>query len=527
MQTKFLLPLYASCLVLLSLTTSSCSDDDTGGGDPSANPTVRFTNLIDGQTVGGIVNITLEAEGPGTPEKLDLYLNGVLIETLTTIPYSFAWNTATLSPDAYSLKAVATTPDGRQGQASVQVVVRQDEAPRVLLTLQVPTDFFGVSARADRGYILLSDEQWGLITWRELRNGDNLTLSSTTYAGQSFTVTELYVYEDGDVTATSYLQAGAGAWTLNDPWEPAVPRSSVRLSFNWFTSDVSYSVSSNANFTTYSQRCNTTVSDKNPFPDDLDLSVSPAQIYVSAVIGGKFTFRMFSDPAITVGGQYTIDLSRVNTADTDYELTKEMVDVPGNDTQVQLFGLLRPGDLQAAYVIGRYGQSLQTIGIFTPKPTVNPFQDYFAITKYTGEDYVVENAGFGRYDFSRLDAQATVTNESATQLTLSTTGPFDLFEMDFTVGEDPRFPDGYWKVVGPSIANRTIRTPDLPDEIAEALPFGADLSAIHPADHVRMTDHTTLDGFAGVMTHLRGNPRGFTSLKRQHEKRSVDVYYKQ
>jgi hypothetical protein len=521
MQTKLLLPLYVSCLLLIALTTSSCSSDDDTKSENDGALSVHFTNPSNGQTVSGTVTVTLEAEGTSTPDKIDLYLNDALIKTFTTSPYSFAWNTTALTAGAYRLKAIARDAAGREAQTTVQITVQQQPTEtRELLSIPVGANFFGAN-RPDEGYIVISDAAWNLVAAGKLLNNQTLKLTSDTYKDTDFTVTEIYV-KDGKITATSYLHTAATTWTLNDPYLSATPRPSVRLSFNFLLAGASYGLSSNAAFTSPSVYSNTFVDMNNATSRDMDLSTSPGKLFARRIQGGVISFHLYASDAIAVGGAYVVDLSQVNDDDVRYRMQADVVNVPGTNTVIELFGLPVAGDLREAFQIGKYGQFDQTVGIFHPQSEVNPFADYFSITTYDWQNQEIENAGFGMHDLSRLDVQASVQNETTTGLTLTTTGNVDLFEMTFDIGDDLPWTDGTWRVVGPSVTDRIMKTPELPADIQDALAF-TNFSAIRSRGPIRFSDYTALDGYDGLLQYIQHSPKGFTSLSDKKEKKRVDV----
>ncbi|MBT1708054.1 hypothetical protein KK062_07465 [Fulvivirgaceae bacterium PWU5] len=523
MQTKFLLPLYASCLLLLALTTSSCSSDDNNKSENDGTLSLRFTNPTSGQTISGTVTVSLQAEGTSTPDKIDLYLNDALIETLTITPYSFSWNTTTLTAGAYRLKAVAIDLAGREAEASVQVTLQPSQTQE-LLTVPVRAGFFHGTNRPEKGYIVITDHDWNLIVSGELQNDKTLTLASNTFTGDDFIVTELYINNDY-INATSYLHTAAGTWSLNDPYLLEA-RNPINVSVNFLTSGANYTVSTNANFSSPSIYSNAFFNELNLLSKDLDLTVSPGKLYVTQYGQGALYFHMYDDNTIVKGGQYKVDLSQINTDDIRYQLLDHPVEVePGRNATVELFGLTTAGSLQEGFRIGIFQQFDNVLAYFLPPDDFNPFQDYFSITSFTWQNREIENSGFGLYDLSRPEVQATISDETTAGLTFTTSGDLDLFQLTFDVGEDATFVDGTWRVVGPAVNDQHIQAPELPEYIQDALWF-TDFKTVRVKGKVRLIDYTSLDSYADITTHIRNTPRGFTALNDKKEKKQVDLDFR-
>jgi hypothetical protein len=522
MQTKFLLPLYASCLLSLALTTSSCSSADNKS-ENDGTLSVRFTNPTNGQTVSGTVTVSLETEGTSTPDKIDLYLNDALIETLTTTPYSFSWNTTTFTAGAYRLKAVATDPAGRKAEANVQVTL-QPAQTQELLTVPVRAGFFNGTDRPEKGYIVITNHDWKLIASGELQNNQTLTISSNTFTDDDFIVTELYLYNN-HINATSYLHTAAGTWSLNDPYLLEA-RNPINVSVNFLTSGANYTVSTNANFSSPSIYSNAFFNELNLTSKDLDLTVSPGKLYVTQYVQGAMYFHLYDDNTIVKGGQYKVDLSQIDTDDIRYQLLDHPVEVElGRNAMVELYGLTTAGSLQEGFRIGIFQQFDNILVHFTPRDDFNPFQGYFSVTSFTWQNQEIENAGFGLYDLSRPDVQVIVSDETTAGLTFTTSGDQDLFQLTFDVGEDATFVDGTWRVVGPAVNDQRIQAPELPEYIEDALWF-TDFETVRIKEKVRLIDYTSLDGYTDVTAHIRNTPRGFAALGDKKEKKQIDIDFR-
>lgn len=90
-------------------------------------PMVKITSPANGSTVRGLVTINAEAaaNGPAISGVIfsDYPNQRMSLKTITSSPYSYAWNTAEAPNGAHTLTATVLTTDGRSAQHSVQVIV--------------------------------------------------------------------------------------------------------------------------------------------------------------------------------------------------------------------------------------------------------------------------------------------------------------------------------------------------------------------------------------------------------------------
>jgi len=95
----------------------------TTTGDTTA-PAVSVTAPTGGSTVSGSVTVTAAASDNVGVSKVEFYVNGALQATDTATPYSFSWNTSSLTNGSYTLSAKAYDAAGNVKQStSVPVTV--------------------------------------------------------------------------------------------------------------------------------------------------------------------------------------------------------------------------------------------------------------------------------------------------------------------------------------------------------------------------------------------------------------------
>ncbi|HEV8631346.1 MAG TPA: Ig-like domain-containing protein, partial [Thermoanaerobaculia bacterium] len=95
----------------------------SGGGD-TTKPTTAITAPAAGATLSGTTTVTAAASDNVGVTKVELYVDGGLLATDTTSPYSWSWNTATAANGAHALSTKAYDAAGNVGSsATVSVTV--------------------------------------------------------------------------------------------------------------------------------------------------------------------------------------------------------------------------------------------------------------------------------------------------------------------------------------------------------------------------------------------------------------------
>ena len=101
-------------------------------------PTAAITSLATGQTVSGSVTVGASASDNKGVVKVDLYVNGSLLATDSSTPYSFFWDTTAVADGSYQLEARSSDAAGNIGSSSVVTVTvsnpKDTTAPSVALT---------------------------------------------------------------------------------------------------------------------------------------------------------------------------------------------------------------------------------------------------------------------------------------------------------------------------------------------------------------------------------------------------------
>lgn len=106
--------------------TSSCNNDTV--------PSVSITAPTSNENVKGSVNITATADDDGTVTKVDFYVDNVWKGTDNAPPYSYSWDTQTVSNGTHTLKATAYDNINQTGNSTLSITVANNAPPTVGIT---------------------------------------------------------------------------------------------------------------------------------------------------------------------------------------------------------------------------------------------------------------------------------------------------------------------------------------------------------------------------------------------------------
>jgi subtilisin family serine protease len=98
-------------------------------------PTVALTEPVSGTTLGGTVTLSADAnDAASVVSKVEFLLDGTLLGTDTSWPYSFSWNTLTAAGGGHALTARATDSQGNVATSTPVNVTVDNAVPTVVLT---------------------------------------------------------------------------------------------------------------------------------------------------------------------------------------------------------------------------------------------------------------------------------------------------------------------------------------------------------------------------------------------------------
>jgi poly(hydroxyalkanoate) depolymerase family esterase len=93
---------------------------------PGGDPTVSITEPADGDEVGGVVQISADAEAPDGLARVEFAIDGVIKGSDASDPYSYRWQTAAVEAGEHVIEATAVDIYGRTATAMVAVTVSPD-----------------------------------------------------------------------------------------------------------------------------------------------------------------------------------------------------------------------------------------------------------------------------------------------------------------------------------------------------------------------------------------------------------------
>lgn len=106
-------------------------------GQDTIAPTVSFASPGNGATIAGTATISINADDNNHVDQVKFYVGSQLIGTKFSAPYSWNWDSNTVSDGNQSLKAVAYDLAGNSSQSTISVTVRNTNdttAPTVAIT---------------------------------------------------------------------------------------------------------------------------------------------------------------------------------------------------------------------------------------------------------------------------------------------------------------------------------------------------------------------------------------------------------
>ena len=111
-----------------TLTTDDYSLSDTGG--PPSTPTVSLTGPATGATLSGQVTFSAAASSPAGISRVDFLVDGAVVATSTSAPYTATWDSTTVGDGPVTVTARATDVTGHQTTTTGQAATVSNAASR-------------------------------------------------------------------------------------------------------------------------------------------------------------------------------------------------------------------------------------------------------------------------------------------------------------------------------------------------------------------------------------------------------------
>lgn len=442
LSTSVVFTLFAS-LVLLS----SCGDDDDVTPDTTA-PEVTIEGLANDASVNGTVAVSLDAE-ENDLDKVEIYVDGTLVTTLTSSPFQYTWDSNTVPDGAHTIKVVAYDKAGNKTEQQVTVAVANTLVSFSIRDNQLETD----EGYAERGFVFLSDENGKVIASTEYENGKSYTLKNAAFKGDKFYLSEVVVRtgsESDRSRITTFAQVERGkSWMLmyeHDPDETAAFVGEATLNFTNFASGYGYFGETNGDQPSLNV---------NVPSDIVRLRKNPSSLYVERQdewATQKATYRLFTN--ITTGASHTIDLSKVNIP-----VTETTVDLPQSAyyAQVEIRGFAEAGVYENAFKLGVFGSSGSQITYHYPGTS---FPSYFSQIELEEDQFFYRRGSTEKlFEVKYLESEVTFDYSNG-KLNYSAAGDFD-FVVAF-MGYDEQT----WMLILPKGANQVVPAMELPEALS-------------------------------------------------------------
>jgi hypothetical protein len=118
-----------SSAITSSYSISSLSRSLRGGGKIVKHlldltpPTVSITSPSNGTSVSGSISVTVTAADNVKVSSVSLNVDGALIDSLTTTPYNFSWNSSSVANGTHVLAATAKDAAGNSASSGITIAV--------------------------------------------------------------------------------------------------------------------------------------------------------------------------------------------------------------------------------------------------------------------------------------------------------------------------------------------------------------------------------------------------------------------
>lgn len=493
------------CLSLSLTWLSSCSDDDEAS-DTTA-PTVTFSNLTDDEAVWNTLSTTVDV-GDADIEKLEVYIDGTLLTTITEAPYEIEWDSNTVPDGQHVVKVVVTDKSGNSTSKEVTITVKN-----ILLSFDVADDQL-ITGEGEQtgevGLVILSDEDGDVIASTEYKNGDHIELRSSSFNGETFTVTESIIGSMSyyPVAFWTYPQVERGKWSvyheLKELEEEEYP-DPASLEFSNAAADEYYLIATNGNSFTMSGNIEGSI--------PAELIKSPSKLYVATQNSETNTYRLF--PSVASGATVTVDLSQV-----DQQVSKTTVDKPQGAEYVEVYleGYAVAGsyDYTERYRIGwYYNEQSSSVTVEYPGTA---FPSYYSETYYSTDNYYFTSGRTNAF-YNIAPVEYNVTFDlSDGKLKCTSSGSYDFVTASFWSDHDGI--ETKWGFILPKGSNQSVAIPLL-EETVEALledyypdfdlsPYLPDLSSQAPEYSVY--EYEAIEGYQGVKDLIREATLGIGDL---------------
>jgi len=284
----------------------------------STPPVVTLTSPANNATVSGTVSVLSSATDNMGVSKVELYVNGTMLQAGNQAPYTFTWDTGTLGNGVYSLYAKAYDNSGNSGQSStVSVTVSNDSIAPVVTSFSMPATassqtvaVTGISASDNigvTGYMITESSSAPLVY---SKGWSSTAPASFTFSSEG--TKTAYAWAKDAVGNISASRSATVVITLPDTTSPMVTAFSMPATSSTLTVPVSsFTASDNIGVTGYF----VSESQTAPTATASGWSASAPASYTFSGYGTRTAYAWVKDAGGNVAGGFSATVS-LNEPDT-------------------------------------------------------------------------------------------------------------------------------------------------------------------------------------------------------------------
>lgn len=459
-------------LLVCALSFTSCNKED----EKPALPEVSFQNIQEDMKVRGSINLDLSASDVSRISKVEIYINNILVATLTEAPFTINWMTKDYPDGKYAIKAIAYDKDGNFKENIINVNVLNR-----LLKVIVPAEtlYSNSEYMTVKGWIFLSDGNGKTLGIKKYINGEIFEFPTPDdYTEDNVIVNFVNVYVNefpGFNSITGIIQTRE----INVAEEVTLHPTSTKFSTN---------VVGNAKATLYN------IPDYDYYNYNykssrlsLDGSNGNVDIDIPFHNSVRFNAKLYKSP---LHGLISIEEKDINNHTTKYKIlenfkSNDVIDIDYKDLLLMTgsFNLAIPETstqnykyLSANRILGDNSTKL-VLGSSTDKkkPIHFPedvFAEFESYVNYTNNEklYAFYKIGDILTSLNPLNVDSEIKNANVEDYNFTNTGDYDvsslLFKSSSVSENDPNIKLYFdWNITSSKKANVTGKLPVLPSEI--------------------------------------------------------------
>lgn len=480
---------FTKLLTVISIIALLPSCNDENEPKDITAPEVSFTNLTAGTEIRNTVTISLDAKDNKGIDKIEIFVDGNLIATITEAPFEISWDSNTVPDGSHTVKVVVTDKSGNNVEKEITIVVKN-----ILVSIDFASDqLYSSQNYSERGFVFLSDETGKIITSAEYNNGQHLELKSTSFNGNKFYLTEVFLSNDisdgNSVRLWTFADVERGKWMVpHEQDEDETYAGEATLNFS--------NAASLAQYYGYSNGWDEAYANQSSTSSVVRIKKTPSKLYVVRYSEGGNPAPRYQLYSNIVVGPNAINLGAVV-----YPLTKVTSSVPaGADASVELKGYLVANDYTEPYRLGYFGSDQNNLDIYYPGST---FPSYY-IESY----YDTDNASYSRGsrtefgNFSPLQHSESFSY-SSNKLTYSASGNYDAVMAGFFNQDET----AYWHFVLPLGTEVNVPVLELPSFLN-----GLNIPSFGVPNYYIINDFESITNYGDFIAFNRNSTRGFDEL---------------